>query len=94
MTNYINFQEKYKTLNKSTQSVHTSTKTHNNSKKIIFLRPYSDPHHSQNFIGSKLVSSDFQEDPSSSNCIILLTNKQTDKCHENNTSLDELMMAV
>ena len=67
--------------------------------ELFFLHPDSDPDHSQSLMGYKLeqhpASAFFQEDPTCSVCIILLTNKgsnkQTDKLI-NNTSLAVLKM--
>ena len=50
-----------------------------------FLYPDGDPDHSQNLMGPKFIF--FHEDPTSSICIILLTNRWTNG-HENNISLE------
>ena len=52
------------------------------SESLIFWCPGGDPEHSQNVIGSKFdqdPSSCFHEDLSSSICVILLANRQTEK---------------
>ena len=64
----------------------------------ILLYPDSDPDHSQNLMGSKLEQDpsgffSLEEGPTSSICVILQTNKQTN-CHENNTSLAEIMHQI
>ena len=57
------------------------------------LYPDGDQDQPQNLMGSKLSQDPsfhfFQEDPTCSICVILLTNRQTNG-HENNTSLAEL----
>ena len=58
--------------------------------------PVGDPDHSQNLMKSKLQqdqSADFfQEDPTSSICVIWLTKKTNG--HENNTSLMEVIISL
>ena len=59
---------------------------------MLFLYTIGDPDHSQNLVESKLDQdplSFFQEDTTSSICVILLTYERTEKqtnVHENNTS--------
>ena len=85
----------------------TSAKACNNKKVEIriFLYPDDNSDHSQNLMGSTLnpdPSSDFYfEIPTSSICVILLTNKQIDKQsnkptngHEDNTFLVEVKLLI
>ena len=64
------------------------------SGSLIILYPHRYPDHSQNLMEVKLYqdpSSYFcHKDPTSSLCVILLMNKQTNNSHECNTSLAEV----
>ena len=67
------------------------------SGSLIFLYPDGDPDNSQYLIGSKVglrhIFYFFHENPISSNCVLLLTNKQTHG-YEFNTSLAEVITFI